>query len=73
MLVYHLPLLIAFATRDVTLNVWGGCMLMPLQHLREDTYGIMRVRLALLYCFGAVVDTVVFASLWCAGVWYCTR
>lgn len=47
-LVYHLPLLIAFATSDVTLNVWGGCMLLPLRHLRHDSYGIMRVRPCLL-------------------------
>lgn len=41
-LVYHLPLIIAFSLSDVTLNVWGGCMLLPLEHLRNDTYGFMQ-------------------------------
>ncbi|KAK9841846.1 hypothetical protein WJX81_007075 [Elliptochloris bilobata] len=40
-LVYHLPLLIGFSLRARAAFVWGGCMLLPLAHLRADTYGIM--------------------------------
>lgn len=43
-LVYHLPLLIGFSLRPRAAFVWGGCMLLPLAHLRADTYGIMAVR-----------------------------
>lgn len=45
-LVYHLPLLIGFSLRPRAPFVWGGCMLLPLAHLRADTYGIMAVRRA---------------------------
>jgi len=45
-LVYHLPLLIGFSLRPRAPFVWGGCMLLPLAHLRADTYGIMAVRAA---------------------------
>ena len=40
-LVYHLPLSIAFAVRQCTSFVWGGCMLLPLADLRSDCHGIM--------------------------------
>jgi len=42
MLVYHLPILIAFSVLETTFNVWGGCMLLPLDALRSDRYGIVR-------------------------------
>ncbi|KAK9803983.1 hypothetical protein WJX72_010372 [[Myrmecia] bisecta] len=41
-MVYHLPLLIAFSIRQHTQFVWGGCMLFPLQDMRSDRYGIMQ-------------------------------
>ncbi|CAL5219139.1 g915 [Coccomyxa viridis] len=40
-LAYHLPLSIAFAVREHTTFVWGGCMLLPLAALRSDRYGIL--------------------------------
>ena len=41
-LVYHLPLVMAFSVRERISFVWGGCMLLPLRALLEDTHGIMR-------------------------------
>ena len=40
-LAYHLPLSIAFALREHTNFVWGGCMLLPLSDLRSDRIGIL--------------------------------
>ena len=40
-LAYHLPLSVAFAVREHTNFVWGGCMLLPLSCLRSDRYGIL--------------------------------
>ena len=44
---YHLPLIIAFSLRPRTQFVWGGCMLLPLQLLRPDRLGILKVLLVL--------------------------
>ena len=41
-LVYHLPLVMAFSVRERISFVWGGCMLLPLRALLENTHGIMR-------------------------------
>ncbi|KAK9839375.1 hypothetical protein WJX84_011562 [Apatococcus fuscideae] len=38
MLVYHLPLLIAFSVRQQTQFLYGGCMLFPLEPLRSQQY-----------------------------------
>ena len=40
-LAYHLPLSVAFAIRQRTVFVWGGCMLLPLHDLRNDRHGIL--------------------------------
>ena len=42
---YHLPLVIAFSLRPRIQFVWGGCMLLPLQLLRPDHFGILKVPL----------------------------
>ena len=42
-LAYHLPLLVAFSTRQRIQFVWGGCMVLPLGPLRDDRYGIVKV------------------------------
>ena len=42
-LAYHLPLLVAFSTRQRIQFVWGGCMVLPLEPLRDDRYGIVKV------------------------------
>ncbi|CAK0746217.1 hypothetical protein CVIRNUC_001675 [Coccomyxa viridis] len=40
-LAYHLPLSVAFAVRQRTMFVWGGCMLLRLHDLRNDRHGIL--------------------------------
>ena len=42
MLVYHLPLLIAFSVRQQTDFLYGGCMLFPLEPLRSGQYPFIR-------------------------------
>lgn len=41
-LVYHLPLLVAFSLSQNTSFVWGGCMLFPAAQMCDDAYGIMQ-------------------------------
>lgn len=41
-LVYHLPLLIAFSLFQRTRFVWGGCMMLRLGNLRGDKFGILQ-------------------------------
>lgn len=38
MLAYHLPLVVAFSLGDTAQFVWGGCMLLPLDALRDDRH-----------------------------------
>ena len=40
---YHLPLVVAFSLKPRIQFVWGGCMLLPLQLLRPDRLGILKV------------------------------
>ena len=44
MLVYHLPLLIAFSVRQQTDFLYGGCMLFPLEPMRSGQYPFIQVR-----------------------------
>lgn len=53
-LVYHLPLLIAFSLQQHTKFVWGGCMLFRLQNLVHDKYGLTKV--SSLPCMAAVCE-----------------
>lgn len=41
MMVYHMPLLIAFSHGKYAMHLWGGCMMVRLEDLREDKYGAM--------------------------------
>ena len=44
MLAYHLPLIIAFSLGARAVNVWGGCMLLPVAPLLHGDYGFLSVR-----------------------------
>jgi hypothetical protein len=41
---YHLPLIILFCLRGETANVWGGCMLLPLEALRSGSVALLQAR-----------------------------
>eukprot|EP00242_Pyramimonas_sp_CCMP2087_P007305 CAMPEP_0198205636 /NCGR_PEP_ID=MMETSP1445-20131203/9175_1 /TAXON_ID=36898 /ORGANISM="Pyramimonas sp., Strain CCMP2087" /LENGTH=449 /DNA_ID=CAMNT_0043878009 /DNA_START=590 /DNA_END=1939 /DNA_ORIENTATION=- len=41
MMVYHLPLLVAFSHGRRSFNVWGGCMILPMEVMRENMFGIV--------------------------------
>jgi hypothetical protein len=47
---YHLPLIILFCLCGETANVWGGCMLVPLEALRSGSVGLLQACLPLLAC-----------------------
>lgn len=42
-LVYHLPLSIAFTIRRRAPFVWGGCMMLRARELRDDRHGVLKV------------------------------
>ena len=43
-LAYHLPLSIAFTVSRRAPFVWGGCMLLRADALRDDAHGVLKVR-----------------------------
>ena len=53
-LAYHLPLSVAFAVRQRTMFVWGGCMLLRLHDLRNDRHGILAAWSQVMYSSGGV-------------------
>mmetsp|Transcript_35696 Transcript_35696/g.67314 ORF Transcript_35696/g.67314 Transcript_35696/m.67314 type:complete len:367 (-) Transcript_35696:249-1349(-) len=58
MMVYHLPLLVAFSQGERSFNIWGGCMMLPLKDLQQNTCGITTS-----YMNGGYSDDLILASI----------
>eukprot|EP00877_Chromochloris_zofingiensis_P011213 jgi/Chrzof1/6345/Cz18g05040.t1 len=57
-LVYHLPLLIGFSASHATSFVWGGCMMMRMTAMKEDTAGLVKA-----WCDGGYSDDLLIGGL----------